>query len=113
MEHTGNICQNIRRVVWSAYTKINAATSDEERMDACMQLMSGGYYKCLRNHKPECTGHSLVSKATKMNNLLNNSPATFKGLVVQLGPGNYNYTCSRNNNFTNRSQKATIIVASN
>jgi len=41
---------------------------------------------------------------------LNDASPYFDGGVVQMKAGNYSYMCTRNNNFTNRSQKGTILV---
>ena len=47
----------------------------------------------------------------ELNPLLNNAPASFEGLLMKFTrKGKYAYTCTRNNNFTNRSQKGTLIV---
>lgn len=114
--HPNNICKGIKTVVYSAVGAedveypIDAVGNDTAILDACIQLMSGGYYKCFGDENKKCVGHSLLSKKATMNTLLDNSPASFLGIALQLKPGTYNYTCSRNNNFTNRSQKATIIV---
>ena len=37
-------------------------------------------------------------------------PPSWTGLLLKLKPGKYPYMCSRNNNFTNRNQKAKIVV---
>ena len=37
-------------------------------------------------------------------------PPSYSGLLLKLHPGVYHYMCSRNNNFTNRNQKASIEV---
>jgi hypothetical protein len=43
--------------------------------------------------------------------LLNNCPATFNGFLMRMDTaGTFHYMCTRNNNFSNRSQKGTIIV---
>merc|ERR1711976_805887 len=45
------------------------------------------------------------------NPLLNAAPAYVDYPPIQFNkPGVYHFTCSRNNNFSNRSQKGTIIV---
>ena len=115
VEHRDNMCRNITKVVWSAYQVegINYPIQNmksENMLDACIQLMSAGFYKCYSDHAVGCKRHSLESKKSTMNNLLNNAPASFKGIILQLKKGTYHYTCSRNNNFSNRSQKASIIV---
>jgi hypothetical protein len=38
------------------------------------------------------------------------APASVAGHVIQLNSGTYFYACSRNNNFSNRSQKGRIRV---
>jgi len=116
-DHPNNLCEGIRNIVFSgagpegvAYP-IDTARHPYAKNDACIQMMSSGFYKCFSaEHNANCDGHSLDTKAQTMNNLLNNAPASFPGIVLQLKPGTYNYTCSRNNAYTNRSQKATIIV---
>lgn len=116
--HKDSICHGIKTVIFSAVGlkdvlyPIDAEGNETAKLDACIQLMSVGYYKCFGDENSKCQGHSLKSKQVDMSDLLNNCPASFPGIVLQLKPGTYNYTCSRNNNFTNRSQKATIVVES-
>jgi len=54
-----------------------------------------------------------VSEATAtFDNLLNDAPASLiGGVVMRIQAGQYNYMCTRNNNFSNRSQKGTLFVA--
>ena len=70
-------------------------------------MASAGYYRCFEND--QCGAESVETKS-KLNNLLNNAPASFEGCIVKLRPGTYHYICSRNNNFTNRSQKGKLVV---
>jgi hypothetical protein len=54
-----------------------------------------------------------VGAATdNLNVLLNNAPASFVGGVMMnvQTAGEYNYMCTRNNNFSNRSQKGVMII---
>jgi len=46
-------------------------------------------------------------------NLLNNAPASLiGGIIMKVNTaGEYNYMCTRNNNFSNRSQKGVLIVS--
>jgi len=77
-----------------------------------LTMNSGGYYKCI-NPEAGCTAESVRDKE-QMNQLLNNVSPSFEGFVLKLQQGTYRYICSRNNNFTNRSQKGMInVVASN
>ena len=57
----------------------------------------------------DCQGQSVESK-DKLNKLLNNAPASYEGALVRFAPGTYHFMGSRNNNFSNRSQKGSIIV---
>jgi hypothetical protein len=48
---------------------------------------------------------------TNFNPTLDNAPASLiGGVLMQPSEGTYNYMCTRNNNFSNRSQKGTLIV---
>eukprot|EP00463_Aulacantha_scolymantha_P001712 TRINITY_DN233_c0_g1_i2.p1 TRINITY_DN233_c0_g1~~TRINITY_DN233_c0_g1_i2.p1 ORF type:complete len:218 (-),score=35.48 TRINITY_DN233_c0_g1_i2:196-849(-) len=71
-------------------------------VNCALKLGSSNYY----NTKAELTTKADLSV------LLNNAPASLaKGIVIKgKTPGKYNYMCSRNNNFTNRSQKGSIVV---
>jgi len=51
-----------------------------------------------------------VENKNQINNQLNNAPASYEGAVLRVKKGTYHYQCTRNNNFSNRSQKGTIIV---
>lgn len=76
--------------------------------DVAVSLASAGYYSCLT----ECN-LSPKRKNPTLNNLLNNAAASYRGMVLQLAKGKYHYICSRNNNFSNRSQKGMITVIKN
>lgn len=56
-------------------------------------------------------GNQSVDRKQELNNLLDNAPASYEGPLMKVKKGTYHYTCTRNNNFTNRSQKATLIVS--
>ena len=78
-------------------------------MDLALNMMSAGYYTCVSSD--DCPDRSeSVDRKTQLNNLLNNAPASYAGAVVRFKKGTYYYMCTRNNNFTNRSQKGTLIV---
>ncbi len=85
-----------------AYSTNDEITNSPDNLDLAM--MSGGYYECLTG----CT-ESIRNKA-QMNQLLNNVSPSFEGMVLKFSPGTYHYKCSRNNNFTNRSQKGMLTV---
>ncbi|XP_048739300.1 protein DD3-3-like isoform X2 [Ostrea edulis] len=77
-----------------------------------VSMASAGYYRCVKKVDcPETTHNDyIVETKTKMNNLLNNAPASFTGAVLKFRRGTYHYASTRNNNFSNRSQKSTLIV---
>lgn len=71
---------------------------------------SAGYYHCVDRAGSSCTAESVQTKA-QLNQLLNNAPASFEGALLCFPrPGFYHYISSRNNNFTNRSQKGMLRV---
>eukprot|EP00762_Andalucia_godoyi_P003640 ANDGO_00644.mRNA.1 Protein DD3-3 len=51
-----------------------------------------------------------LTSAIDIDQNLNNAPAYYRAIPVQLNPGTWHFMCSRNNNFSNRSQKFTIKV---
>ncbi|XP_070559547.1 protein DD3-3-like [Ptychodera flava] len=75
--------------------------------DLAVSMASSGYYRCMRSGV--CGGES-VERKDALNNLLNNAPASYEGAVLEFTKGSYHYMCTRNNNFTNRSQKGYINV---
>jgi len=85
-------------VVWSSRAK----SGPKSAKDLAVFLASSGYY----------AGASEVGTKEKMNALLNDASASFEGVIIRFTkPGQeYNYMCTRNNNFSNRSQKGKIIV---
>ena len=74
-----------------------------EPIDVAVQMASSGYLSCAE----ECEKSAYERK---VQNQLNNAPASFKGMVLEFARGEYHYMCSRNNNFSNRSQKGSIVV---
>ena len=56
-----------------------------------------------------CGGESVENK-NQLNNQLDNAPASYEGALLRFAPGEYHYIGSRNNNFSNRSQKGTIKI---
>ena len=72
---------------------------------------SAGYYHCV-DPAGTCTANSVATKA-QLQRLLNNAPASFEGALLCFPEeGVYYYISSRNNNFTNRSQKGMLRVQS-
>jgi len=104
MESTNNIAHNVD-VLWAAKTVTNPSP-----YDIALQLASAGKYSCY-----DCSNadsfKTLSKTRNKMDKLLNNAPASFGGMVLKFkNKGKYVYGCTRNNNFSNRSQKGQILV---
>ena len=71
--------------------------------DVAIQFATSGYVECLSGCKHD-------TNTRKMQDQLDNAPASFSGMLMEFKKGKYHYMCSRNNNFSNRSQKGTITV---
>merc|ERR1719491_990113 len=75
--------------------------------DAQLYMVSGGFW----NNEAEVNQNN--NAEYQLNVLLNNAPASMRGMTVcpKTGSqGTYEFTCTRNNNFSNRDQKLTINV---
>lgn len=96
-------------LVWAAYNDVPTTGPAEEQAKDLMALFaSAGYYRCFEQSR--CATESVTQK-NQMNQLLNNAPASFEGAILRFTrQGKYYYMCSRNNNFTNRSQKGELTV---
>merc|ERR1712154_409579 len=87
--------------------------------DVKIILASGGYYSGEKPANGQPAGHNIMTANNQDNNnrdnldpLLNNAAASFRqGLICcPKVAGTYNLVSTRNNNFTNRSQKLHIVV---
>ncbi|XP_057297187.1 protein DD3-3-like [Hydractinia symbiolongicarpus] len=107
MEDPDSIFNNVKSVKWQALgtAKVGALTASDKK-DIAVQFATSGYYQCVESTK--CP--KSVQTTGQMNNLLNNAPASFGGMLLQFNAGTFHYMCTRNNNFSNRSQKGTLIV---
>ena len=94
------------KVHWSAHAS-SGVISKMESEDFAVILASSGYYSCAAS---AVCGRNSAQLKTAMNDQLNNAPASFYGMLVEFAKGIYHYICTRNNNFTNRSQKGTLEV---
>ena len=102
-KNENNMFENVE-VLW---TSTQVDLDDLSSEDIAVSFASAGYYRCQRS---EVCADSVEAK-TPMNQLLNNAPASFEGALLRFrSEGTYYYICSRNNNFTNRSQKGRIVV---
>jgi len=89
-----------------------AGATDDENLDAkdCQAyFMSAGFYPGMDNigNIDNLDGNG----ADELDVLLNNTPASMRGVTVcPQTAGEYVFTCTRNNNFSNRDQKLVITV---
>ena len=108
MENPSSIFNNVKSVKYQAVgNHMKGNLNAQQKLDVAVQMASSGYFHCIKSSS--CQANSVESK-NAMQNQLNNAPASFGGMVLQFNPGTYNYTCTRNNNFSNRSQKGSLIV---
>jgi len=92
--------------VFRTYTG-EAVSSTAAQPDAQLYFMSGGYWNTESQVGNAGTGRG----NGQLNVLLNNAPATMRGMTVcPTAVGEFEFTCTRNNNFSNRDQKLTITV---
>lgn len=97
---------NNSEIVW-----IHHGVKTVSSADLAIDMASSGYYSCVSTSScPASLVQNSLEKKAKMNNLLNNAPASYEGALLRIKRGNYYYMCTRNNNFSNRSQKGTLIV---
>ena len=69
-------------------------------------LASSGYYQTAQEKVQKSSNSRL-----KLNAQLNNASPSFPGMILKwANAATYYYMCTRNNNFTNRSQKGRLIV---
>ena len=80
--------------------------------DIAVALASSGYYCGYKAHSTCPASQSLTGNTREeLQGQLNNANASYRGHVLQVKEvGTYFYMCTRNNNFSNRSQKGSIVV---
>jgi len=95
---------------WQNVESLTALDATPE--DIAVSLASSGYYCGYEAHSTCPAEHSLVGNTREaLQGQLNNANASYRGHVLRVkGAGKYFYLCTRNNNFTNRSQKGSITV---
>lgn len=92
-------------VAWASFDTQNPVN----KTNLEVAFASAGYYHCV-DPAGTCSAASVEVK-TQLNQLLNNAPASFEGALLCFPrPGFYHFISSRNNNFTNRSQKGMLTV---
>ncbi|KAI0209873.1 Protein DD3-3 [Lamellibrachia satsuma] len=74
--------------------------------DTALNMASCGYFVCVKKSDCSKSGEDSVLLNTK----LDNASPSYEGALLKFKKGRYHYMCTRNNNYTNRSQKGTLIV---
>jgi predicted outer membrane repeat protein len=90
--------------IWSSVSSMKSLDNTEELE---LQLASSAFYECF--HEENCE-FSLDENEGQLQDKLNNASPFFAGNIVSMKPGVHQYMSTRNNNFSNRAQKGTIIV---
>ena len=92
-------------------TVIDAPDADDENTttgaDIAVAMATAGYFKTADDVP---SNFAVDSCNTQQAQQLDCYPPSYHGLLLKFQPGTYHYMCSRNNNFTNRNQKASIEV---
>ncbi len=90
-------------------TYLRTLNSDNFQQDVALYFSSSSYYECVS--KRVCGEQSYESKKL-VDADLNVAPASFPGVLIKFTRSNsiYYFMSSRNNNFSNRSQKGKISV---
>eukprot|EP00116_Pleurobrachia_bachei_P004610 sb/3464872/ len=79
--------------------------------DIAIGFWSSGYYCGEEKHDGVCATGRVFEGDNSLNNQLNNAPASYFGHVLKFKESvTVPYMCSRNNNFSNRSQKGILWV---
>merc|ERR1711988_596307 len=95
---------------WDMIESVNYP--DATGLDLAIDHATSGYY-CGYSSYGKCPAGHHLDDSTKeaLNQQLNNAPASYFGHVLRFKKaGTCVYMCSRNNNFTNRSQKGILWV---
>merc|ERR1711953_198562 len=97
--------------VFRTYTgqPVDSTDTATSNKDAQVYFLSGGYWQ--KEADVANTNNNNVGDDGELNVLLNNTPASMRSMTVCPEKlGTYEFTCTRNNNFSNRDQKLTINV---
>ena len=89
--------------VWSSHEK---GYPENAAFNMALSMATSGYYQCETGEECE------EAYDNSLDQVLNNAPASYHGNVFIPSTGEYHYKCTRNDNFSNRSQKGTIMVVS-
>jgi hypothetical protein len=94
-------------------------SSNDAGLDCAVYLTTSGQYKSVADVTAAASATAGTAAATTFDPLLDSAPASLVGgVVMKFSPAftagqtskSFDYMCTRNNNFSNRGQKGTIIV---
>lgn len=106
LESPDTLAANVKDVHWSA-----KPIGSNKEIDIGLQWASAGHYSCYDCSHADSFRKKKNQSGGKMDQLLNNAPASYEGMVVSFKKtGEFPFGCTRNNNFSNRSQKNKITV---
>lgn len=89
-------------VIWNSVQGEEA----NNQKNVAIQLASSGYYECSRDGNCE----DRIGEKEKVNSTLDEASPSYAGILARFKKGTYHYVCTRNNSFTNRSQKGQLHV---
>jgi plastocyanin len=97
---------------YNGETVSSGVRQGETEKDAQLYFLSGGFWQKEAEVGAKNAGLGTGNDGGELNVLLNNAPATMRSMTVcPTVTGAYEFTCTRNNNFSNRDQKLTINVS--
>ena len=92
----------------SYFKKISWSSSSDNAKDIALYFSTSSYYECTKSATCDKSYESLPL----LDNNLNNAPASVPGALIKFTQKgkSYYYISTRNNNFSNRSQKGSIEI---
>jgi len=95
-----------------AGTSVGSSSGGAVNIDCAILLASSGYYLSAAAAQSTTAQANSAGAADDLDPLLDNAPPSLVGgILMQVSqPGIYFYACTRNNNFSNRTQKGTLII---
>lgn len=94
----------------------NIVQIDESNVNYPTPTTRNSMWKNVRASLPQTSEDDLIMEfassgaGADVDPLLNDAPASFVGPLLKFKPGEYHYMSTRNNNFSNRSQKGVLTV---
>ena len=94
--------------VWSPDASLITGDLDDDWLNLSLGYATSGFYKC--KQAAICGAESFEQKTEQFQAQFNNASPSYEGHVIIPSAGTYHYKCIRNDNFSNRSQKGSLIV---